>query len=198
VDGLQQWNHRRAEDLKHYSGNRTYHLEYRGLGSFSADMVVEVQYDAPGTKHFRVISQHGSKLIRNKVFKKLLEAEQEATNPAAQRQTALSRENYEFRLLGDAEMKGRHCYVLGVSPHTNNKFLYRGKVWIDSKDFAVVQIDGEPAVNPSFWIRRTTIHHEYTKLGEFWLPLENRSISNMKVGGTSTLTINYGSYVISP
>jgi hypothetical protein len=198
IDRLQEANQRRAEDLKHYSGTRNYHLEYHGLGAISADMVVEAQYDAPGTKRFRVISEQGSKLIRNKVFKKLLEAEQEAADPATQRKTALSRENYEFKLLGEEVLDGRRCYVVDVAPRTNNKFLYRGKVWIDAEDFAVTQIDAKPAVNPSFWIRRTAIHHRYIKVGEFWLPGQNRTISNIRLGGTATLTIDYGHYVISP
>jgi negative regulator of sigma E activity len=198
VDRLQQANHRRTADLKRYSATRNYRLEYHGLGSVSAEMVVEAQYDAPATKRFRVVSEQGSKLIRNKVFKRLLEAEQEAADPATQRKTALSSENYEFRLLGEEALDGRQCYVVDVAPRTSNKFLYRGKVWIDAQDFAVVQIDARPAVNPSFWIRHTAIHHKYTKLGEFWLPLQNRTISNMKLGGAATLTIDYGQYAISP
>ena len=198
VDRLEQASRQRAEDLKHYSGTRTYRLEYHGLGSLSAEMVVEVQYDAPGKKQFRVISEKGSKLIRDKVFKKLLQSEEEAANPDAQRQTALSRENYKFELAGDEVLHGRHCYVLAVAPHKASKFLYKGKVWIDGEDFATVQIEAQPAVNPSFWIRHTAIHHEYAKFGEFWLPLRNRSTSNIRMGGTATLTIDYGKYVISP
>ncbi|MEO8724615.1 MAG: outer membrane lipoprotein-sorting protein [Acidobacteriaceae bacterium] len=198
VERLQQENRRRAEDLKHYSGTRTYHLEYHGLGSLSADMVVEAQFDAPATKRFRVISQHGSKLVINEVFKRLLAAEQEAAGPDMQRKTALSPENYQFQLIGQEAVGDRHCYVLEVVPRTGNKFLYRGKVWIDAQDFAVVQIEAEPARNPSFWIRRTTIKHEYTKVGEFWLPAENLSVSNIRVGGIATLTIDYGQYIVSP
>lgn len=198
VERLQRANRRRAEDLKHYSGTRTYHLEYHGLGSLSADMVVETQFDAPGTKHFRVVSEHGSKLVLDKVFKKLLAAEQKATDPAMQRKTALSPENYQFLLIGQEAVGKRHCYVLDVTPRTENKFLYRGKIWIDSQEFAVVQIEAEPARNPSFWIRHTTIKHEYTKLGEFWLPTQNLSVSDIRVGGIATLTINYGQYIVSP
>ncbi len=36
-------------------------------------------------------------------------------------------------------------YVLNLLPKTKNKYLYRGKIWVDAKDFAVVRIEGEPA-----------------------------------------------------
>ncbi|HEX6466816.1 MAG TPA: hypothetical protein VFZ99_05895 [Terriglobales bacterium] len=198
VARLQQENQRRSQQLKRYSGRRTYHLEYHGLGSLAAEMVVEAQYEAPGSKQFRIVSEHGSKLLLDRVLRKLLEAEKEAANPATQEKTALSPENYKFELVGEKTIGERHCYALAVEPLIDNKFLYRGKIWVDDQDFAVVQIEAEPAKNPSFWIRRSTIHHEYAKVGDFWLPAQNRSVSNMKVGGTATLTINYGNYVVSP
>ena len=44
-----------------------------------------------------------------------------------------------------------------VEPKTKNKFLYRGTIWIDGKDFAVVRIKAEPAKNPSFWTKHSQI-----------------------------------------
>ena len=39
-------------------------------------------------------------------------------------------------------------YVLNVIPRTDEKFLYRGKIWVDAKDFAVTRIEAEPAKEP--------------------------------------------------
>jgi hypothetical protein len=52
----------------------------------------------------------------------------------------------------------------------------------------------EPAKNPSFWISRTLIHQTYEKLGDFWLPKQNRSESKVRIGGTAIFTIDYGVY----
>jgi hypothetical protein len=54
-----------------------------------------------------------------------------------------------------------------------SKFLYRGKIWVDAKDLALTQIEGEPAKNLSFWIKKTDIAHKYTKVEDFRLPAEN-------------------------
>src|SRR6185437_7273856 len=79
VENLVRRNLERAHALTAYQGVRTYRLEYRGfLGLRTAEMVVDVKYQSPGTKEFTVRSATGSKLIIEKVFKKLLESEKEA------------------------------------------------------------------------------------------------------------------------
>ena len=85
-------------------------------------------------------------------------------------------------------------YVLNLTPRTKNKFLYRGKIWVDAKDFAVRQIEGEPGKNPSFWIKKTEVKHNYAKIGDFWLPAENRTQSVIRLGGVAYLSIEYKDY----
>jgi hypothetical protein len=52
----------------------------------------------------------------------------------------------------------------------------------------------EPGKNPSFWISHTAIHHINAKAGDFWLPQRNQSTSKVRIGGTATLRIDYGTY----
>jgi hypothetical protein len=158
--------------------------------------VVEATYDAPATKHFQILSETGSKLLADKVLKRLLTTEEEAA--ADPEKTALSPANYDFTLIDEQIVNGRSCYVLQVRPRTNSKLLYRGKVWVDAADYAVVQIEAEPAQNPSFWIRKTMIHHEYGKTGPFWLPEQNRSETEVRLGGTAVLSIDYGTPKTEP
>lgn len=186
-------NRERAEDLKGYTDERHYSVTYSGFAlKLSASMVVDATYDSPSTKDFRIVSEGGSKLLVDKVLKKLLETEKDAA--AEPGQTALTAANYGFTLVGQESVNGRPCYVLQVDPKTDSRLLYRGKVWVDAKDFAVAQIEAEPAQNPSFWIRRTRIHHVYGKTGAFWLPEHNQSETDVRVGGTAVLTIDYGTY----
>ena len=101
VNKLVEMNLRRSEALHSYHGTRTYKLEYKSVfKALSAEMSVEVQYLAPGTKHFDVRSSTGSKLIIDRVFKKLLEAEEDALSKDGQRSTALNRDNYDFKMVG--------------------------------------------------------------------------------------------------
>jgi hypothetical protein len=101
-------------------------------------------------------------------------------------------------MLGSEDVGGRPTYILNVEPLTESKFLYKGKIWVDAADFAVVKMETEPAKNPSFWISRTLIHYTSVLAHGFWLPQGMRSETKVKIGGTAVLTIDYGSYDFEP
>jgi hypothetical protein len=197
VEKLVARNAERAKALEGYKGKRFYELNYVGFpGGLHADMTVEMTYSAPGTKQFHVVSENGSRLIVNRVLKRLLDTEQEAIEAQNRASVELNSDNYEFTAL-DYDRSDSGCsYVLSVQPKIATKFLYRGRVWVDNKDFAICRIEAEPAKNPSFWIRKTAIHHTYEKVGEFWLPVENQSVSELRLDGRATLTIKYMDYEI--
>jgi hypothetical protein len=197
VAQLMRKNQSRATLLRHYQGCRHYLLDYTGFPSDkTAEMVVDMQYDAPAEKRFRIVREDGARLLLNRVLKELLENEKEALDEQNLSRTALTPDNYEFRLTGTDTVYGRPQYVLEVTPRTKNKFLYRGRIWVDTADFAVTRISAEPAKNPSFWITHTQIEHEYTKIGEFWLPAHNTSVTKVRFGGTAKLKIDYLNYQI--
>ena len=131
------------------------------------------------------------------MFKRLLASEEEAQNSDNQQQTALTPRNYLFELQGEEVTDQGRLYMLNVQPRTHNKFLYRGTIWVDSNDFAIVRIEAQPAENPSFWISQTRIEQRYAKFGSFWLPVRNQSTSKVRLGGTATLVIEYQDYQVS-
>jgi hypothetical protein len=59
-----------------------------------------------------VISQSGSKFINDRIFRKLLEGEQEAFRPENQKATALNTDNYTFAPEGYEETSegARHSF----------------------------------------------------------------------------------------
>jgi hypothetical protein len=68
---------------------------------------------------------------------------------------------------------------------------------VDAEDFAVVRIEAAPAKNPSFWTKETRIEQAYAKIGEFWLPISNRSSTTVRLGGHADFTIDYRDYQIT-
>ena len=198
VDRLVLRNLERAQALHGYRSTRVYRAEYHGLfGARSAEMVVEMQYARPDRKEFVIRSQTGSKVIIDRVFKKILESEKEAFNLENQKRIALDHDNYSFTLLDLESTPEGSRYVLEVEPRTKSKFLYRGKIWVDAEDFAVVRIMAEPAKSPSFWVRNTRIEQHYGKVGEFWLPASNHSASAIRLGGHADLSIEYKDYELA-
>ena len=192
-------NAERAQQLRNFEARRQYKLEYTGLPSpRSAEMNVKVTYQAPGSREFTVLAESGSKLILTHVFRKLLESEQESSGDEKNRaEVALTPDNYRFALRGCDVEDGRDLYVMDVQPLRDAKFLYRGTIWIDAKDFAVTRIDAEPAKNPSFWTKRSQIHHRYQKIGEFYVPALNETVTDVRLGGKAVLTIRYQDYKLN-
>jgi hypothetical protein len=185
VDNLIRRNQERAQALLHSEATRVYRLVYQGFpGDREAEMTVEATYDRPSSKEFKVLSQSGSKLVVNRVFKKLLDGEKEAAQPAMSAKTQLNRDNYTFEFVRYEPSKTGGQYVLRVNPKSNSKYVYRGQVWVDGTDFAVTRIEAE----------KSEIHHEYTKVLDFWLPAKNESVSYIRLGGHATLTIEYKDY----
>lgn len=192
-------NAERAQHLHSFESQRQYALDYTGFfSSRSAEMKVNVSYHAPGRKTFKVVSESGSKLILTRVFRKLMESEQESSGDEQNRSAvSLTPDNYKFALLGCEVDGGRDLYVMDVEPRRETKFLYRGTIWVDAMDFAVTRIEAEPAKNPSFWTKKSQIRHQYQKIGEFYLPSLNETVTDVRLGGKAVLTIRYQDYKLN-
>ena len=199
VSKMIQRNLERAKALATFHGTRLYRLEYQGFpGPRSAEMLVDVKYEFPATEEFTIRSATGSKLLIEGVLKKLLQKEKETLQPENQSHIALNNENYSFSLAGPENSPGGSSYILTVEPRTKNKLLYRGRIWVDAEDFAVVRIEAAAAVNPSFWLKGTKVEQIYFKVTDFWLPASNRSTSDTRLGGRAVLTIEYKDYQVTP
>jgi hypothetical protein len=198
VSQLQERNHEREMALRKFQGRRIYRVQYHGFfGTRNAEAVVDYKYAAPNDKQFAVVSQTGSKFMMDHVIKGLLDGEKEAATDENRQRTALNTVNYNFTLAEADTTHEASQYVLNVIPKTNNKFLYRGRIWVDAKDFAVTRIEAEPAKNPSFWVKRSEVRHQYERVGDFWLPAENKTESWIRMGGRALLSIEYKDYKIT-
>src|SRR5258708_36065248 len=185
-------NKNRIEALRGYQAKRISRVEYKGFpGTRSAEMVVSVTSAAPGAKEFVIQSATGSNVIIEKVFHKLLEAEKEALNAENQPSSGLTQENYRFRLVGYESGPSGAMYVLTVEPRKSEKYLYRGRIWVDADDFAVVPLEAEPAKNPSFWTKKAEIGQGYTQCTDFCLSTRHHSLTSVRLGAHAQLASDY-------
>jgi len=197
ITNLDRRNAQRAASLEGFEGKRIYRMQYRGFPSDrDGEIVVKVSFHAPNSKEFTILSETGSRFVVDHILKKLLDAEEEAAK-GDNRDMALTHENYDFALAGYDVTPTGGQYVLNLMPKKKNKFLYRGTIWVDATDFAVVRIQGEPGKNPSLWIKKTSIDHRYAKVDGLWLPAENHTESSIRLGGQAMLSIEYQDYKIA-
>ncbi len=192
---LLEHNRQREARLRQYSSTRTYRIA-NSKGKVRAESEVAMEYRSSSGKEFKTVSEKGSGFVRGRVFKPLMESEIEAAAGRSRHDSSITPDNYTFELLGEEDVDGHHCFVAKATPKRKAKYLFNGKIWIHATDFAVVKIEGQPAQNPSFWIKRVDFVRRYQKVGAFWLPLKDESTSQVRVVGAHVLTINYGNYQI--
>jgi hypothetical protein len=193
---LVERNRERAARLKHYTGTRQYELR-DSKGKLSARAVVHFRYRAPDSKSFQTVSEQGSRWIRLFIFNRLISSEKEAAAGRDKRDSAITPHNYSFRYLDEEAVDGYPCYHFQALPKRQDKYLFEGEVWVDSRDFAVVRIAGHPARNPSFWIKRVEWVRDYRKVDGFWLPVRDNTVAHIRIFGEKRLTIDYQNYVIN-
>jgi len=190
---IDQANAARTTKLQSYFSTRRYSGLEPGHPP-DAQMVVSMRYDAPSKKTFTTVSTEGTGWIERRVFRGLMNAEQEAAAGVEHLNSAISTANYDAAFLRSDQYRGRQMYVLALSPKRKDKYLWKGTAWIDTQDFAIARIQAEPAVSPSFWIVRAPFVREYQRIDGFWLPLLDETHSQIRIIGEYVLHIEYSDY----
>jgi hypothetical protein len=156
-----------------------------------ATMYVDTVFRSPDQLQSTVMRHEGSKLIRSRVFDKILEAEAETHAKKDKQQVDITPANYDFALQGTETCDGRSCFRLKISPKRRDKYSLDGEIWVDGEDYSIVRIHGVPAKKPSVWTSKTEIDRRYKKIDGIWLPDRLDSSSNIMIAGHSTLSIEY-------
>jgi hypothetical protein len=192
---MTQFDAQRRSELTGYTAIRRY---IAANGKHHAEMFVAVSCASDGSEEFNILSEDGSGWIRDHIFRKLLNEETETSRRGTRDSTRITPENYGFQIIGSDTLATGPAYVLTVAPRIANKYLIEGKIWVDSKDFSIVRIEGQPARNPSFWIRSVGIVRTYQRVGPFWFAASTDTISQIRILGRSELTIENSNYTLDP
>jgi len=197
VDRMGAHDLQRQASTEGYAGMRRYVLENRHFQK-RAEMLVHVQGDPDGTKHFDVVSEEGWKAANTHVLRKMLESESETSRPELRATAKVNSKNYDFVFIGTEQLADRLAFVLEITPKRKEKYLFRGRIWVDAEDYALVRAEGNPAKSPSFWTKSTHFVHVYQKSGPLWFPLSTESVTEARIFGTTEVNIQYFDYAAKP
>jgi hypothetical protein len=176
-----------------YTGSREYVLDNFRLQK-RAQMLVRVTCNGTGTKHFEVMSEDGWKSASKRVLRQMLVAESDNSLPDARPLNRITSDNYTFRVIDTEPLDGREAYVIETMPKREDKSLFHGWIWVDTEDYALARVEGEPAKNPSLWTRKVQFVQQYHKVGAYWFPTETTSVTDARVFGTTEVSIRYFDY----
>jgi hypothetical protein len=173
--------------LVQYRALRHLRASTRG-GRMSATLDAWTMLDRDGRFTFEVVSESGSALIRRKVLRAALEAEQQSQNPEARDQAALSTANYEFlEMRQDTE----HLVRIGIRPRRRHVMLVDGALFFEDRTADLVRIEGELPKRPSIWTRRVHVDREYQRIDGVHVPVAMNSTADVMIVGTSTFSMTY-------
>jgi len=187
---LVKHNDLRTAALRQYAAVRTYAVTDLG-GKVHAKQTVQMEYIAPDKKTFKMLSEEGSSVVRHLVLNRLMESETSAAAGKEHHDSSITPANYTFHPVGEENLGAHHCFVVEAIPKRRDKYLFEGKVWIDSTDFAVVKIAGHPAKKLSFWVTRADFVRQYEKIGDFWLPARDETFVEVRLYGKKILSIDH-------
>ena len=129
VSRMVQADEKRISEFQGYTAKRRYYIENKRVNK-RAEIMVRVTCTSTGSRSFDVISESGSNIIRSRVLRKIIEAEAEASQEDGRERNRIIPTNYDFRLTGREVTDGRLAHVLEIVPKTQNRFLIRGRIWV--------------------------------------------------------------------
>jgi len=189
-------NELRNAALLGYTELRTYEVTDT-TGKVRAQESGQMEYRAPDKKTFVTTSESGSGLVRRLALNPLIASEIEAASGKQHHDSSITPANYTFELLGEQQVGPYHCFVVRATPKRRDKYLFEGKLWIDTQDFAVVRIAGHPAKKLSFWIERADFVREYQRIDGFWLSKKDETFVKVRMYGHKVLTIDHQNYTVT-
>lgn len=151
-----------------------------------SEVTAEISFVPPKRKDFKITESNGSSRGES-VVRHILESEAQAaakgTSPGA-----ITRENYDFQLLGEESLNGRPCIVLALLPKREDKSLLAGKAWIDKSTYLVHRVDGNMSKMPSWWLKTVHVTLDFDEVEGMWLQNRTRAVADVRMVGRHVLT----------
>ena len=177
---------RADEPLVQYRGTRRLEGRNERL-NLDGWMEVATELGADGF-HYRVLSEGGSEMIRRRVFRSMLDNEERVFAAGDAERSSFTATNYE---LTPAATEEAGLVKLLAHPRRRDVTLIEGAVFVTDSDADLVRVEGRLAKNPSFWTKRVEVVKQYGRIGGHRVPVRVDSTAQMRLAGTSTLTMTY-------
>lgn len=177
---------RADEPLVTYVGTRR--LEGRNERfNVSGWMEIAVELTAEGF-HYRVTDEGGSDLIRRRVFRSMLENEEQIFASGDAARSSFTAINYELTVAAANEPG---LVKLFARPRRRDVTLIDGAVYVTDTDADLVRVEGQLAKSPSFWTRHVRVLKQYGRINGLRVPVRVESTAQVRFAGASTMTMTY-------
>lgn len=162
----------------------------------AAEMTVKTTYQKDTGKTYEILSESGSEVIRKQLLGRVLESERTATLPANRTAAVITSANYTMRIKGSEVVDGRNCIALSIAPRRSSPYLFHGDLWVDSRDYSIVQLAGVTVKSPSVLVGPTQVARQYAIIDGFPMATHATATSPSWLLGPTTIEIDYTGYQI--
>ena len=164
----------------------------------AAEMTVKTVYREETGKSYTIVSQSGSAIMRSQVLGAILDNEKRLNQPGNREGAWITSANYQMHLKpgGHQSIGGRDCLVLSLVPSRIAPFLFEGTLWVDAKDFSIVQLQGTSSKSPSILTGPTKVMRHYASFDGYAQATHARAESKSFLFGQTVVTIDYRDYQV--
>jgi hypothetical protein len=178
-------------DIEHYA-------VYRGSDEThpAAQMTAKDTYRKGQGKTYITLSQSGSEIVLKYGLHPLLEREESINEPDNASKSWFTSANYEMKLKpnGMQKVNGRDCYALDITPKHKAPNMLEGTLWVDTKDYATVKVQGIASQRPSIFAGTTQMMRDYVNIDGYPMATHARAESNSFLFGHTVVVIEYSQY----
>jgi len=137
---------------------------------------------------YEVMAEGGSRFIRTRVLRSLLDEEQRLIAHGAGSSVAISTRNYELRPEG---VDDEGLAVVTLRPRRKDRSLINGRMFLTTINGDLVRIEGRLAKNPSFWLTRVDVVRSYRSIDGVVMPVSLETNGRLRLLGSSSLRMTY-------
>ena len=162
----------------------------------AAEMLVKTTYRKQQGKSYEIISQGGSTFWRNEVLATLLDNEKHMSLPSNVEAALINSANYEITLdtTTREQLNGRDCLVLDINPRRTSQFLFKGKVWVDARDYSIVLLKGRASKSAFFLASAAEVTRQYEEVSGLPMATHAQATSVSSLLGQTVVKIDYTNY----
>jgi len=198
IRGIDSSVKNRIDGLAGYTVTEHY-VVFRGHESKqAAEMVVRTTYRKETGKSYTIVSQDGSSFWRNEVLGRLLDNEKLMSEPGKVETALINSSNYEMTLDNNnvQSLDGHECLVLDITPLRSSQYLFKGTLWVDAHDYAIMQLRGTAGKSAFFLASAANVSRSYSKISNLPMATHAEAVSDSALLGRTTVKIDYSNYQI--
>jgi hypothetical protein len=91
-------------------------------------------------------------------------------------------------------LNDRDCLVLDITPRHNSEYLFKGTLWVDAQDFAIVQLKGTASKSAFFLASAAQVSRQYDEMDALPMATHAQAVSGSAMLGQTTVKIDYSNY----